>query len=354
MPKSFRRMAGKVGMPPGSLVYTGEKEHLAAKITITRYNEQTIVEHQLDAFDASQMVADPGEVTWINVTGVSKVKDLEKLGECFKIHPLVLEDILEVGQRPKVEDYDDYLYIVLNSIQPVGEGEELAAEEISLVLGPHYLLSFYVGDDDIYAPVRERLLQGKGRIRKLGADYLAYALIDLVVDNYFLELEKFGDQVESLEDEVVARPSPQTLRDVHRFKNDMIMLRKSLWPLREVIARLERRESPLISDNLGNYFRDVYDHTIIAIDTVETYRDILSGMLDIYLSSMSNRLNQIMKVLTIIATIFMPLTFITSLYGMNFKNMPELQWKYGYYGVIGVMVVIALGMIEYFRKKQWM
>ena len=354
MPKSFRRMASKVGMPPGSLVYTGEKEHPAAKITITRYNEQTIVERQLEAFDASQMVADPGEVTWINVTGVSKVKDLEKLGECFKIHPLVLEDILEVGQRPKVEDYDDYLYIVLNSIRPVGEDEELAAEEISLVLGPHYLLSFYVGDDDIYAPVRARLLQGKGRIRKLGADYLAYALIDLVVDNYFLELEKFGDQVESLEDEVVARPSPQTLRDVHRFKNDMIMLRKSLWPLREVIARLERRESPLISESLGNYFRDVYDHTIIAIDTVETYRDILSGMLDIYLSSMSNRLNQIMKVLTIIATIFMPLTFITSLYGMNFKNMPELQWKYGYYGVIGVMVVIALGMIEYFRKKQWM
>ena len=353
MPKSFRRMASKVGMPPGSLVYTGEKEQMAAKITVTRYNGQTIVERQLDAFDASQMVADPGEVTWINVTGVSKVKDLEKLGECFKIHPLVLEDILEVGQRPKVEDYDDYLYIVLNSIRPVGEDEELAAEEISLVLGPHYLLSFYVGDDDIYAPVRARLRQGKGRIRKLGADYLAYALIDLVVDNYFLELEKFGDQVESLEDEVVARPSPQTLRDVHRFKNDMIMLRKSLWPLREVIARLERRESPLISESLGNYFRDVYDHTIIAIDTVETYRDILSGMLDIYLSSMSNRLNQIMKVLTIIATIFMPLTFITSLYGMNFKNMPELQWKYGYYGVIGVMLVIALGMIEYFRKKQW-
>jgi magnesium transporter len=353
MPKSFRRMASKVGMPPGSLVYTGEAEHPTAQITVTRYNEQTIVESQLEAFDACLMVADPGEVTWINVTGVSRVKDLEKLGECFKIHPLVLEDILEVGQRPKVEDYDDYLYIVLNSIRPVGEGEELAAEEISLVLGPHYLLSFYAGDDDIYAAVRERLLQAKGRIRKLGADYLAYALIDLVVDNYFIVLERFGDQVESLEDEVVARPSPQTLRDVHQFKNDMIMLRKSLWPLREVIARLERRESPLISENLGNYFRDVYDHTIIAIDTVETYRDILSGMLDIYLSSMSNRLNQIMKVLTIIATIFMPLTFITSLYGMNFKNMPELQWEYGYFMVLGMVVVIAVAMLEYFRRKQW-
>jgi magnesium transporter len=346
-------MARKVGMPPGSLVYTGEKEHLAAKITITRYNENTIVERQLDGFTECHITDDPGEVTWINVNGVSKVKDLEKVGECFKIHPLVLEDILEVGQRPKVEDYDEYLYIVLNSIRPVAEGGELVAEEISLVLGPHYLLSFYTGDGDIYAPIRERLLQAKGRIRKLGADYLAYSLIDLVVDNYFVELERFGDQIESLEDVVVANPSPQTLRDVHRFKNDMIMLRKSLWPLREVIARLERRESPLISENLGNYFRDVYDHTIIAIDTVETYRDILSGMLDIYLSSMSNRLNSIMKVLTIIATIFMPLTFLTSLYGMNFKNMPELQWEYGYFMVLGMVVVIAISMLLYFRRKRW-
>jgi magnesium transporter len=346
-------MARKVGMPPGSLVYTGEKGHLPAKITITRYNENEIVERQFDSFTECQLVGDPGEVTWINVSGISKVTDLEKVGECFKIHPLVLEDILEVGQRPKVEDYDDYLYIVLNFIRPVDGGEELVAEEISLVLGPHYLLSFYAADGDIYAPIRERLLQAKGRIRKMGADYLAYSLIDLVVDNYFVELEKFGDQMESLEDEVVANPSPQTLRDVHRFKNDMIMLRKSLWPLREVIARLERRESPLISENLSNYFRDVYDHTIIAIDTVETYRDILSGMLDIYLSSMSNRLNSIMKVLTIIATIFMPLTFITSLYGMNFKHMPELQWEYGYFMVLVMVVVIALSMVEYFRRKGW-
>jgi magnesium transporter len=353
MPKSFRKMASKVGMPPGSLVYTGQKPAQPAVITVTRYNEQNIVERRLNAFTECQLAGDPAEVTWINVNGVSQVKDLEKLGECFKIHPLVLEDILEVGQRPKVEDYDDYLYIVLNSIQPVGEGVELAAEEVSLILGPHYVLSFHEGDGDLFAPVRDRLLTAKGRIRKMGADYLAYTIIDLVVDNYFVELEKFGDQVESLEDEVVARPSPQTLRDVHRFKNDMIMLRKSLWPLREVIARLERRESPLITENLGNYFRDVYDHTIIAIDTVETYRDILSGMLDIYLSSMSNRLNEIMKVLTIIATIFMPLTFITSLYGMNFKNMPELQWEYGYFGVIGVVVVVALSMLEYFRRKHW-
>jgi magnesium transporter len=346
-------MSRKVGMPPGSLVYTGEKGQLPVTITITRYNENIFVEREVEAFTECQLVNDPAEVTWININGISRVQDLENVGECFKIHPLVLEDILEVGQRPKVEDYDDYLYIVLNAIRPAAEGEKLVSEEISLVLGPHYVLSFYEGDGDLFASIRDRLLKAKGRIRKMGADFLTYSIIDLVVDNYFVELEKFGDQVEFLEDEVVSQPSPRTLRVVHRFKNEMILLRKSLWPLREVIARLERRESPLISENLGNYFRDVYDHTVIAIDTVETYRDILSGMLDIYLSSMSNRLNEIMKVLTIIATIFMPLTFITSLYGMNFKNMPELQWHYGYYGVIGVIVVLAVSMLLYFRRKRW-
>jgi magnesium transporter len=224
---------------------------------------------------------------------------------------------------------------------------------VSLVLGSHYIISFHEGNDEFFAPIRERLLHGKGRIRKMGADFLAYSIIDLIVDNYFVELETFSDKVESLEDEVVIKPSPKTLQEVHRFKNDMIILRKSLWPLREVIATLDRRESPLISENLTVYFKDVYDHTIIAIETVDTYRDILSGMLDIYLSSMSNRLNEIMKVLTIIATIFMPLTFVTSLYGMNFKNMPELRWHYGYYEALGLMVIIAASMLLYFRKKHW-
>ena len=353
MPKSFRKMARKAGMPPGTLVYTGEKEHLPARITITRYNEDNFVENELGAFTECLTVADPGEVTWINVNGLHQVKNLEKLGECFKIHPLVLEDILDIEQRPKIEDYEDYLYIVLKTISHAPEAGEIMAEQVSLILGPHYVISCHEGDGDLFAPIRERLLRAKGRIRKMGADYLAYALIDLTVDNYFVELEAFSDQVESMEDEVVVRPSPETLRQVHRCKNDMILLRKSLWPLREVIARLERREFPLISDDLTIYFKDVYDHTIIAIETVETYRDMLSGILDIYLSSMSNRLNQIMKMLTIIATIFMPLTFITSLYGMNFKNMPELQWHYGYYGVVGVIVVIAAAMLLYFRRRQW-
>ena len=353
MPKSFRKMARKAGLPPGSLVYTGEQPEAPAKIIITRYNDHDFSETEFGTISECPLVADQDVVTWIDVSGIHQVQNLEKLGECFHLHTLVLEDILETEQRPKIEDYDDYLFIVLTTINPIGEREELESEPVSLILGPHYVISFRESNGQLVDPIRERLRAAKGRIRKMGPDYLAYTLIDLIVDNYFVVLEKFGDRVEFLEDDVVSRPSPQTLRAVHRFKNDMIMVRKSLWPLREVVARLERRESPLISDNLTMYFRDVYDHTIIAIDTVETYRDILSGMLDIYLSSMSNRLNEIMKVLTIIATIFMPLTFITSLYGMNFKNMPELQWRYGYFGVVGLIVLIAVAMLLYFKKRRW-
>jgi len=353
MSRNLKKFARKAGMPPGSLVYLGGKGHLPAKIIIINYSESDYRENEFDAFAECLPVEDRGGVTWINVNGLQQVKNLEKLGECFHIHPLVLEDILDLEQRPKIEDYDDYLYIVLKTLSLSPEAEGIQSEQVSLILGPHYVISCHEGDGDLFAPIRERLLQGKGRLRKMGADYLAYSLVDLIVDNYFVKLETFSDRVEFLEDEVVVRPSPETLREVHRFKNDMIMLRKTLWPLREVIARLERRESPLISDNLTIYFKDVYDHTIIAIEEVETYRDILSGMLDIYLSSMSNRLNEIMKVLTIIATIFMPLTFITSLYGMNFKNMPELSWQYGYFGVLGAIVVIALSMLWYFRKRRW-
>lgn len=353
MPKTLRRMARKAGMPPGSLVYTGEKGHVPPRITIIHYNDTDFVEKKLDAFTECLTFDKEVGVTWMHVNGIAQVKNLEKIGECFNIHPLVLEDILDIEQRPKIEDYDAYLYIVLKAINHIPEHEEIRSDEVSLILGPDYVISFHEGDGDLFAPIRERLIAEKGRIRKMGADYLAYSIMDLIVDNYFVELESFSDKVEFLEDEVVVRPMPQTLREVHRFKNDMIMLRKSLWPLREVIARLERRESPLISENLTMYLKDVYDHTIIAIETVETYRDILSGMLDIYLSSVNNRLTEIMRVLAIIATIFMPLNFITSFYGMNFKNMPELEWHYGYYGVMGVILIVAVSMIMLFKRKHW-
>jgi len=355
MPKTLRVMARKAGMPPGSLVFHGEMEQAPAVITIIHYSETEFTQNEYDSFTQCHLVKPELGVTWINVSGISQVKDLEQVGECFNIHPLVLEDILDIEQRPKIEDYEAYLYIALKAINylPDAQKIEIRSDQVSLILGPHYVISFHEGNGDLFAPVRQRLMAEKGRIRKMGADYLAYSLIDVIVDNYFVELETFSDKVESLEDEVVIKPTPLTLREVHRFKNDMIMLRKSLWPLREVIARLERRESLLISENLTMYLKDVYDHTIIAIETVETYRDILSGMLDIYLSSVNNRLTDTMKVLAIIATLFMPLNFITSFYGMNFKNMPELEWHYGYYGVIGAILMTAVFMIIFFKRKHW-
>jgi magnesium transporter len=353
MPKHVKIRSQKAGLPPGSLIYTGDKIAVQPHITIVDYDEQQLKTLELSSLaDCPAMENWPG-VTWINVSGVSQADHLERLGESFKLHPLVLEDILNVDQRPKVEDYEDYLYIVLKAISSQPERDEIEAEQISLVLGPNYVLSFHETSDDMFKPVRERLVAAKGRIRKAGADYLAYALMDLIVDNYFVTLEQFGDRVEFMEDEVVRRAVPATLQMVHHLKNHMIILRRSLWPLREVIALLERRESPLISEATAVYFKDVYDHTIIAIDTVETYRDILSGLLDIYLSSVSNRLNEVMKVLTIIATIFMPLTFLAGVYGMNFKYMPELQWHYAYFGLWGIMILLAGCMALYFRKRKW-
>jgi magnesium transporter len=214
-------------------------------------------------------------------------------------------------------------------------------------------VSLHESEEDIFSPIRERLKSG-GKIRRSGADYLAYSLMDLVVDQYFLILEDLGETIENLEEELVAAPSPQTIHQIHRLKRDMIILRRSVWPLREVLSQLERRESPLIQEATAIYLKDVYDHVIQVIDTIETFREMLSGMLDVYLSSMSNRLNEIMKVLTIIATIFIPLTFIAGLYGMNFKHMPELEWRWGYFMVLGVMGLMCFGMLVYFKKKKWL
>ena len=353
MPKHLKRRSQKAGLPPGSLIYTGDRVEAQTLITIVDYDDQEVQTREITSWEECPTLQGRPGVTWINVSGISHVGHLERLGECFKLHPLVLEDILNVDQRPKIEDYEDYLYIVIKTISSQPEVDEIVAEQISLILGANYVLSFHEGNSDLFKPIRERIIAAKGRIRKAGADYLAYALMDLIVDNYFVTLEQFGDQVEFMEDEVVRRPVPATLQTVHHLKNHMIILRRSLWPLREVVARLERRESPLIQEATAVYFKDVYDHTIIAIDTVETYRDIVSGLLDIYLSSVSNRLNEVMKVLTIIATIFMPLTFLAGVYGMNFKYMPELQWPYGYFALLGFMALLAGCMVLYFKKRKW-
>ncbi|MCJ7716297.1 MAG: magnesium/cobalt transporter CorA, partial [Anaerolineales bacterium] len=276
------------------------------------------------------------------------------IGRRLEIHPLVLEDILNANQRPKLVDYDDYLFLELNMLTWNETSSQVEAEQISLLLGEKYLVTFQDLEKDVFDPVRKRIREGKGRLIRSGADYLAYSLIDAVVDNYFFVLENLGEQIEVLEEELVTDPDPGTLHAIHDLKRELIFLRKSVWPLREVISALERGESQLFQETSLIYLRDVYDHVIQIIDTIETFREMASGMLDIYLSSVSNRMNEVMKVLTMIATIFIPLSFIVGLYGMNFQYMPELSWKWGYFMVWGVILTVVIGMVTYFRRKKWL
>jgi magnesium transporter len=317
-------------------------------------NNSPVKELQAPTFNEDMALANTPGVTWLDIDGVHQNEVLESVGAQINLHPLVVEDIHNTYQRPKVEDYEDYLYIVLKMISWGEDSKEIQAEQVSLILGPSYVLSFKEDPGDIFDPVRLRLREGKGRIRKLGADYLAYSLLDQVVDNYFLVLENLGEQIEDLEEELVTNPDASTLQTIHHLKRELIFLRKSVWPLREAISSLERGESPLFHPETLVYLRDVYDHTIQVIDTIETFRDMVSGMLDIYLSSISNRMNEVMKVLTIIATIFIPLTFIAGIYGMNFVNMPELQWPWGYFMVWGVMITIVIALVIYFKRKGWL
>jgi magnesium transporter len=354
MLKLFKRRSKKAGLPPGTLVHIGEKKIEESKITVLDYDEVHFQEKEIKRIEECFLFKDSPTVTWINIDGLHQVEILEKLGECYGFHPLVLEDILNTDQRPKMEDYGEYLYIVLRMLNYDDKSSEIETEQISLILGPNFVFSFQEKEGDVFDPIRERIRNSKGRIRKMGADYLSYTLLDSIVDNYFIILEKLGEKIEFLEEELITRPIPETLQTIHHLKREMIFLRKAVWPLREVIGSLERGEPPLVKETTRVYLRDVYDHTIQVIDTIETFRDMVSGMLDIYLSSVSNRLNSVMKVLTIIATIFMPLTFIAGIYGMNFKYMPELGWRWGYLAVWLIMIGIGVFMIAYFKKKRWL
>ena len=317
-------------------------------------NNKPVKELHAPTFNQDMVFVNTPGVSWLDIDGVHQNETLESVGTQINLHPLVIEDIHNTYQRPKVEDYDDYLYIVLKMISWGEDSKEIQAEQVSLILGPNYVLSFKEDPGDIFDPIRQRLREGKGRIRKLGADYLAYSLLDQVVDNYFHVLENLGEQIEDLEEELVTNPDASTMQTIHHLKRELIFLRKSVWPLREAISSLERGESDLFQPETLVYLRDVYDHTIQVIDTIETFRDMVSGMLDMYLSGISNRMNEVMKVLTIIATIFIPLTFIAGIYGMNFVNMPELQWPWGYFMVWGVMIAIVIVMVIYFKRKGWL
>jgi magnesium transporter len=348
------RRTKKAGLPPGSLVYVGEWKVESIRITLLDYDEKQFEEKQVGNVEECFPFRKTPTVTWINIDGIHDVEIIGRVGKAFDLHPLLLEDILNTGQRPKFEDYQDCAFLVLKMLSYNDEDQAVETEQVSLVLGPHFVISFQERVGDVFEPVRDRIRNAKGRIRKMGADYLAYALLDAIVDSYFGILERIGDRIEGLEEALVSNPDQRTLHQIHTLKREMITLRRSIWPLRELINGIERSESDLIAESTGVYLRDVYDHTIQIIDTNESFRDMVSGMLDIYLSSISNRMNAVMKVLTIIATIFIPLTFVAGIYGMNFDHMPELKWRWAYPAVWGVMLATAAVMLAYFRRRKWL
>lgn len=344
----------KAGLPPGTPVHIGAPKIGEPHITLMHYDGTQISEETVQGIGSCSAWRDKPGVTWINIEGVHRIELLEQLGEIFDLHPLVIEDIANTGQRPKVEDYDGYFYIVLRMLSLDAANQEVVDEQVSLVLGRNFVISFQEGiEGDLFNPIRERLRTAKGRVRREGADYLMYSLIDAIVDGYFVLLEKLGERIETLDARMLANTANEASRSIHLLKREMIWLRKAVWPLREAVNTLLRAETALIHPSTAIYLKDVYDHTIEVIDTVETYRDVLSGMLDNNLSLLTTRLNEVIKVLTVISTIFIPLTFITGVYGMNFRHMPELEWRWGYPLVMLGMGVIAAGLFVYFRRKKW-
>lgn len=355
MQNQLNRMAKTTGMSPGSAIHVGQQKMAQTEFTLIEYHANDYYDERETAdLDALVQARESEPVTWINIAGLHETDRIAAVGRVFGIHPLLLEDILNTEQRPKVEQYDNYLYLILKMIQWQEETQQIETEQISIVLGQGFVLTFQEQEKDVFAALRQRIRSGKGRIRQLGADYLAYALLDAVVDHYFVVLENMGEHIEAIEEELVTEPASETLQKIHELKREMLFLRRSVWPLREVIGGLQRGDFPQFKQETLLFVRDVYEHTIQVIDTVETFRDIVSGLLDIYLSSISNRTNEVMKVLTIIATIFIPLTFITGLYGMNFQYMPELQFRWGYLAVWLLILAVSLALLLYFRKRDWL
>lgn len=353
--QKHRRRSEKAGLPPGTLIHVGEKREGEVGLHLIHYGTDVLEEKSLSNFTEYENKEIKTEgIEWLDVVGLHDTALIEQIGKKFSIHPLALEDILNTEQRPKIDEYDDFLYIVLKMLDLDEETGALTIEQVSFILKENLVISFQERKGDVFDSVRERIRNTAGRFRKLGADYLLYALMDSVVDNYFVILEKIGEQVEETEELLLTHPDQETVRSIYRMKRELLTLRHAVWPLREAVSSIRKTEHILVQSQTQTYFSDLYDHVIQNIDTVENFRETVSGMLDLYLSSISNRMNEVMRVLTVIATLFIPLTFIVGVYGMNFKYMPELEWHWGYPFVWILMACIALVMMYWFKRKKWL
>ncbi|MDX1442700.1 MAG: magnesium/cobalt transporter CorA [Gammaproteobacteria bacterium] len=352
----FQRRYHRPGTAPGTLV--DRTDAPPARLHLFDYDENELHEVEDISLEDCRHYFDSPQVTWLHCQGAASTAMLRELGEAYQLHPLAMEDVINEGQRSKVDVYDDrQVFMVLNL--PLIRDDELVIEQVSLFLGPTYVVSFHNGPNDIMDPIRQRIRGPIGRFRRSQADYLLYALADLVIDQAFPLLEEYGEALDELEEKVLQDPERNTLDLIHFVKRELVLIRKTLWPQREAINQLVRDEHPLVNDSTKLYFRDCYDHSIQLIELVESYREMTSSLMDVYLSSLSNRMNDVMKVLTIIATIFIPLSFFTGLYGMNFNtehrwNMPELDFAYGYPLLLLFLACIAGGMLYFFRKKKWL
>ena len=350
----FKAATKPPGTAPGTLQHVGERKADEVVIRLVNYDSASLEERTLDSIEDCFELADAPPVTWVNIDGLHDVSIAEAVRERFGVHPLALEDVLSPTQRPKVEEYPSHLLIVVRMLSFDRETESIVSEQVSLVVGPSYLFSFQERKGDVFEPVRERIRSARGRIRGRGTDYLAYALIDTLVDSYFGIIEHIGDLIEELEEQALGDATLQTMHRIHHLRREMLVLRRAVWPLREAVGQLYRGETELIEEETQLFFRDIYDHSVQVIDTVETMRDLLSGAMDLYMTGVSNRMNEVMKVLTIIATIFIPLSFFAGLYGMNFEYMPELAFRWAYPTLLAVMAAIALGMLWLFRRRGWL
>lgn len=354
MVRVFHRVTKPAAQSPGTVEYHGERKVEQVGLELITYGAEHY-EESADP-DRGRLDARPDgcSVAWLNVNGLHDTDLLREVGARFGLHNLVLEDVVNTHHRPKLEDFEDYIYLVARMLVFDREKLRIDSEQISIVVGPDYVLTFQERPGDVLEPVRERLRRMSGRIRTFGAGYLGYALLDAVVDHYFHVLEGVGDTIEELEEELLGDPGRATLQRIHHLKRETILLRRAVWPLREVVSSLDREELPLIGDHVAPFLRDLYDHVIQVADTVDSFRDILSGLQDLYMSNVSNRMNDVMKVLTIFTTLFVPLTFVAGVYGMNFEHMPELAWRWSYSVFWLVIVIMGGAMLTLFRRRKWL